>query len=378
MSKNLFLTPSETGMNLYKNTQKSLKNRIQPNGFALTSVTGAYNGMFSRDCSIQVLSHIADGDAESAFKILKYTLEYHKLHNRPFAMHIMGDSAQNQPPISLMVQVDANYMFVNSYALFAQKFFDRYSAQIKETFEQVYSFAKYFFENDEYFKKEKSLLRNPAYEHGREGRYWDCFDLMTNCFASQGCFNLSSVASLLGEKAAKERLFEFAEVIANGIHTNLVTEIDGKKIYAELIALDRNDRLIKGFSFVTFAPVASDWYKTDQTIFKNTYEIYKKLGSTAFKDFFITSSYVDLDQNDLMTNKLDYVTGKGLAWELWYCFKSGDLQRTKHLLKFLDDFSKDCFDEGYFSDGRLRDTANQEHASWIAYEFARVCGLEKK
>ena len=373
-----FLIPSDVGLDLYSNTMKSLSDRIEPNGFALTSVTGAYRGMFSRDCSIQVLAHIANRQPENAFKILNYTVNYHKQYNMPHTVHIMGNSALDQPPISLRVQVDGNYMFVNAYAIFALEYLELYRQGIEDTFDTVLGFARYFFESREHYKSEMSLLRNPCYEHGRESRYWECYDLMTNCYTSQGCYNLSKVARALGREGDAKLLGLYAARIEKGIHQNLVTTHEGKDIYAELIAIDKGGEMVKGYSFVTFAPIACDWYALDEQRFANTYEIFKRMGSTDFKGFDITSSYVTLDENDEFIHKQQYITGKGLAWEIWYCFKTGNTARARHLLAFLDAFSVDCFDEGYFSDGRLRDTANQEHASWIAYEFARVCGLYNK
>ena len=37
---------------LFRNTYESLRGRIHSNGYAPTSVTGAYKGMFTRDASI--------------------------------------------------------------------------------------------------------------------------------------------------------------------------------------------------------------------------------------------------------------------------------------------------------------------------------------
>lgn len=372
------LAPSHIGQQLYFNTLKTFSDRIAENGYAPTSfLTKNYKGMFSRDASIQVLAHISAGEAENAKRVLEYIISYHKKYGEPHTVHIMGDDALGEAPLSHRIQVDGNYMFVDAYSRFAQKYFDEYKEFIKATFDTVLSFAKYFFESDEFFKKDICLLRNPRYEHGRESRYWDCIDLMTNCYASQGCYDLSKVASLLGREKEAALLATLADTVAEGIHKNLTCEINGKRIYAELIALDKGGELIKGFSFVSFAPIACDWYAVDDKLFADTYAEYRRLASEDFKGFDITSSYVTLDENDRFVHRQQYITGKALAWEIWYTFKTGDTARTQHLLDFLDAFSVGCFDEGYFSDGRLRDTANQEHASWIAYEFARVCGLNK-
>ena len=57
---------------LFQNTYASLRGRIHPNGYAPTSVTGAYEGMFSRDSSIQIMAHVACRDYEAARMLLSY------------------------------------------------------------------------------------------------------------------------------------------------------------------------------------------------------------------------------------------------------------------------------------------------------------------
>ena len=44
---------------LFRTTYESLRGRIHSNGYAPTSVTGAYKGMFTRDASIQIMAHTA-------------------------------------------------------------------------------------------------------------------------------------------------------------------------------------------------------------------------------------------------------------------------------------------------------------------------------
>ena len=57
---------------LHKNSYDILKNRITDRGYAVTSLTGLYVGMFPRDSSIQVMAHLSSGDTVSARKILRY------------------------------------------------------------------------------------------------------------------------------------------------------------------------------------------------------------------------------------------------------------------------------------------------------------------
>lgn len=47
---------SDAAKEMYKNTYANLTNRITNRGYAPTSLTGAYEGMFIRDSSIQVMA----------------------------------------------------------------------------------------------------------------------------------------------------------------------------------------------------------------------------------------------------------------------------------------------------------------------------------
>jgi hypothetical protein len=80
---------SDKGNSLYAATYQTMLDRLYQNGYAQTSLTGAYNGMFVRDASIQVMAHIAEGDMDAAMSILKYMAAYHKAIGAKHAIHIM-------------------------------------------------------------------------------------------------------------------------------------------------------------------------------------------------------------------------------------------------------------------------------------------------
>ena len=61
---------------LFRNTYESLRGRIHSNGYTPTSVTGTYNGMFTRDASIQIMAHTACGDFDAARRMLAYIFSY--------------------------------------------------------------------------------------------------------------------------------------------------------------------------------------------------------------------------------------------------------------------------------------------------------------
>ena len=85
-----FVKLSDKGNALYNATYQTMLDRLMQDGYAQTSLTGAYDGMFVRDASIQVMAHIAQGDMDAAMRILKYMAAYHKALGAEHAIHIMN------------------------------------------------------------------------------------------------------------------------------------------------------------------------------------------------------------------------------------------------------------------------------------------------
>ena len=67
------------------------------------------------------------------------------------------------------------------------------------------------------------------------------------------------------------------------------------------------------------------------------------------------------------------VIGKGLAWEIMYCYDTGRYDRVRELIHFLEDGSNDMYREGWHFAGGGSDTANQEHANWMILANQYVC-----
>lgn len=128
---------------LFQNTYASLRGRIHPNGYAPTSVTGAYEGMFSRDSSIQIMAHVACRDYEAARMLLSYIFSYHRQYGYDFALHMM---LEDRPPYSDMVQADATFFLLHAWYLYAVHApqSEEKERLLAQTEEQAVGFANYF------------------------------------------------------------------------------------------------------------------------------------------------------------------------------------------------------------------------------------------
>lgn len=90
-ANNIKIKLSEDDMKLYKNSYDILYNRITDRGYAITSLTGTYVGMFTRDSAIQAMAHLSYGDRDSARAILRYLLSYHAALGLDHGTHIIDN-----------------------------------------------------------------------------------------------------------------------------------------------------------------------------------------------------------------------------------------------------------------------------------------------
>lgn len=282
----------------------------------------------------------------------------------------------NVTPISTKIQVDGNYMWMNAFAMFALESGEEYGEFLDSVYDLMIEYTRYFLDNG--YIHENGLVHNPNYEHSRKGRYWDGYDLITNCFASEALHKMSQVAKMYGDNAVADEFAKAADDIAEAVHTELVSEFEGKPIYTELIALDEGGAVYRGFSFVNLAPIASDWYAVNEEIMANTYEAYLKIGTQKYSGIDMLAVVVDVNDKDQATYHGNHVIGKGLGWELYYLWKTGNTERLNDVLEFVDKRSNEIYPETWVADGRLADSGNQEQASWILFEVARITGKYQK
>ena len=277
-------------------------------------------------------------------------------------------------PYSRKIQVDGNYMLVNAYAMYAIAA-GKSDELVHLAYPLMKQYALYFMENG--YLHDNGLVRNPNYEHSRDGRYWDAYDLITNCFASEAFHKMAAVAEMLGNSDDQEVFNGYADDIADAVHSELTCDFHGKTIYTELIALDEDGKVYKGFSFVSLAPVAADWYAMDEEIMANTYEMYLQYGSEMYGKHRMLTVVAKLNDNDTTISRGNHVIGKGLAWELYYLWKTGNTERLNDMLAFVEERSRETYPETWINTGALADSANQEQASWMLYEVARISGICK-
>ncbi len=368
---------SQETLELFANTYGSMMDRIREDGYAPASVTGAYEGMFPRDSSIQVMAHVAQGDYDQARMILNYLTEYHETNNHDYVIHIIRANP------SFYKQADTNFFFLHAWYLFATKAPQtaENKAYIEGSYDTIKQFANYYLDQG-YLHDKYDLIFNESLEHTRDGSYWQAYDLVTNVYASQALHELSEYFKTSDPTNAK-KWEDAATRIAAGIHKNLVAEVEGKNIYAELRGrsqkaidsdADAQEKFISGFSWVNLAPMGCDWYAADPDILDHTYQMYLKYGSYRYTNrrYTMLEACTNYYVNKNVNRQGNHVIGKGLAWELLYCHKMGYTDRLIQLVAFLEENSETMYRETWVYSGGGADTANQEQCSWMLYAHKNI------
>lgn len=276
--------------------------------------------------------------------------------------------------ISNFTQTDANYMLIHAWAKYVNN--NENTSEdiefINDSYPVICSFANYYFDTPGYYNEEMSLILSPSLEHSRLGRYWIAYDLITNVFASQALYELSKIANKLNDKEGSERFMRLSHKIRDGIHTKLVTEADGKKIYAEFYDAEDNMKFYPGISWVNMAPIAAEWYAMDMDIMKNTYDIYKKHGAVNMYGYDCPASEADLGGDNVTPEMI----GKCIAWEMMFCRMIGDEKRLDEIIEIELETSKrngnTVYPECWRSEDFVTDPGNQEHCGWQVYAAAKV------
>ena len=376
----------ERSLLLFQNTYASLRGRIHANGYAPTSVTGAYDGMFSRDAAIQTMAHIACRDYDAARQLLTYIFHYHKTYGYDFALHIM---LEEQPPFSDMVQADATFFLLHAWYLYAV--YAPQSAQkasfLSQTEEQAVSFANHYL-TPEFYRQDWKLLRNQNLEGPRQHSYFNCYDLLTNIYASQA---LHELALYFAQKRPEQAALwaRTAQALCEGVHTNLTAPVDGRRVYMEMYALTRNDgrryhniphqKSYTGFSWVNLSVLGAGWFGADPQLLENTYEAYQKYAYVPYHEAYLMPEHSSEYRADgICLLREDHVLGKALAWELIYCCDTGRTGRAAQILDFISRYSDTMYRESWKYAGGGSDTANQEHAGWMLCAVRYACGEAAK
>jgi len=379
---------------LYSNTYYSLLDRMGKDGFLPESLTGAYEGMYCRTTGAMVSLLIETGRLKEAELNIKCVLDATAQNDMERIPHVIGIKDNKYTIISDEHQIDGQAHVLLAWARLALKqghtdFEDKtwplVSAIMKRTCDRT------FFQHG-WWSVEPGLVRNISFEHSREGRRWDVWDLLTQSFVGAALNDMAAVAERRGDTKLAADWRKKIEILQQGIRKNLTTVRNSDTTYLEMRLPDSNGGIpYLGMGWVTLSPVAAQWEGLNHQVMRNTVKAMQQgmLKKTNGLAWMPTDSYPD----ETVSNE---IIGKGQAWEMEFARTEKDYNRIKEILDLIKivNAPKPVYMEGGWLDGgghkqsekisdtdiaamnnavwKTKDAGNGEQCAWWCWAMARL------
>ena len=197
------------------------------------------------------------------------------------------------------------------------------------------------------------LVRNPCFEHSREGRFWDTYDLLTQVFTAEAWREMIPIAKARGDMAHVDKWQTALNELQYGIRHYLTRRLDGKLIYAEMrLPNGYGGKIYTGLSWVNLSPIAAGWKGVNPEILRATVAAYRKRATFQWNGFHILgcewnppgirhiytvkkSGWV-ITRMPIRRARINHsLIGKEWAWEFLYSVQQKRWARARHLLEFL-------------------------------------------
>lgn len=240
---------------------------------------------------------------------------------------------------------------------------------------------------------ETGLVRNISFEHSREGRRWDVWDLLTQSFVGAALTDMIRVAQRRGESKLAQAWQTKRNLLQKGIRKNLTTVRNASDTtYLEMRLPDGNGGMpYSGMGWVTLSPIAAQWEGLNHAILQNTVRAMQQtmLQTTQGISWMPTDGYPD----GRLSNE---VIGKGIAWEMEFARAEKDFTRLGQLLNLIRavNASVPVYMEGGWLSGsghkqsdqlstqeigamhqavwQIKDAGNGEQTAWWCWAMARL------
>lgn len=379
---------------LYANTYYSLVNRMENDGYLQESLTGAYEGMFCRSVGPMVAMLIETGRFKEAELMIQCAINATQQYDMERIPHVIGKKNGTYTIISDEHQIDGQAHVVWAWAKLALK---RGHTQFED---DTWPFISKImsrtcdrtFLQTGFWSVETGLVRNISFEHSREGRRWDTWDLLTQSFVGGALKGMSAVAARRSEVKLADTWKTKLDLLKKGIATNLTTSRNGTTTYLEMRLPNSNGGLpYLGMGWVTLSPIAAEWEGLDHEVMRNTVKAMQQtmLKNTNGVVWMPTDSY----PNGSVSNE---IIGKGMGWELDFASAEKDYARIKQILDLIRivNAPKPIYMEGGWLEGnghklseqlsqqdlehmkdavwKTKDAGNGEQCAWWCWAMARL------
>ncbi len=318
---------------LYSNTYHKLLSRMEDDGYLPESLTGAYKGMYPRTVGAYTLLMIETGHYREAELTLNYVFDAMAAHDEIFVPHVVGKEEGRGTIIDDQYQSDAHAHMILGWARLALARGD--SQFEKDTWPYVKKLMNRLCDRTLFlyggWSIEPGLVRAVTFEHSRDGRMWDAFDLLTQSFVGAALTEMIKIADKHGDSRQASAWREKEKILSEGINKHLVVERDGMPTYAEMfIPNGDGGNPYMGMGWVCFSPIAAGWEGVDHQVMKNTMAYMENhyLQTTAGIKWMPTDIYPD----GVFVNE---VIGKGIGWELDFARAEANYERVNEILQLI-------------------------------------------
>ncbi len=315
---------------LYANTYNSLTERLDEKGYLPESLTGAYSGMFPRTTGAYVLLLLETEQQEKAERTVNYVLKTLEKNKIEYVPRVIGDNYNIEDD---QFQIDAQAHIILAWSRLA---LSRERTTFEdETWEQMRAMMKFtasraFFLYG-HWAIEPGLVRNIAFEHSKDARMWDTFDLLTQSFVGAALADMIEIAKRQGDEEMAEQWSHKLRRLSDGIKKNMTTNHYGPTTYSEMRLPDSNAGIpYNGLGWVTLSPIAAGWEGVDHQILKNTVQVMneKLLQHSNGVYWMPTDGYPD----GTFSNE---IIGKGIGWEIVFAANEKDYNRLSQILHMI-------------------------------------------
>lgn len=370
---------------LYANTFYSLADRLDEAGYLEESyVPGRYPGDFARSSGAYVFLMAEAGEIDLAVRALRFVLDTMVRNRLTRPPHVMGKPRYGAggklcQELDMINQPDGTGHILSACA----ELILRYGR--KELYEEYWPFMAdmmdlhadqpYFFGNPicNFPVAKLHLFLNTAFEHSREGRYWCCFDLLTQSFLGASLEKMAAVARLYGQDYRAEPWEAVLRCLRDGIRRHLTVTEQGRTRYAELRLPDGNDgHLFDGMGWVSLSPIAAGWEALPGEVMHNTAQAVREklwLPDPAGEGLY----FLNKDTEEIPSLE---TIGKGLGWDMEEARRTGDFDHIGDILEFLmlrheAALYGECM---FYREGRwqTRDNGNAEQCIWWCWAMGRL------
>lgn len=381
---------------LYSKTYYSLVDRIDRDGFQPESLTGAYGGMFPRTTGAMVSLLIETDQLDLAQRTLHCVLKAITQNDMERIPRVIGRSktAGKYEILDDQHQIDGQAHVIMAWARLAikrgpTKFEDKTWPLVAKLMDRTCD--RTFFQYGDW-QMEPGLIRNIAFEHSRDGRMWDTWDLLTQCFCGAAMDAMAEVAKRRGDTKHLDQWAHKIAILKKGVQDHMTLRKEGKTVYMEMLLPNSAGGVPHlGMGWVTLSPIAAQWEPLDHQVMRNTVDVMRHvmLKDVGGAKWLPTDWYPD----GHISNQ---VIGKGIGWEIDYARQEHESGRVMELLDLIEKVNAHdplYMEGGWLDDGRLshqdnitdeqlhamnnpvwkmKDCGNGEQSSWWCWSMARL------